>query len=191
MPGTKEKPKLLVHICCIGCGAHAARELAGEYEAGLYFYNPNIYPEAEYLKRLEETVRAARESGLPLVRGAYDHRAWRKMVKGREHDPERGRRCLLCYEDRLQAAAGKAKELGCAAFTTTLTVSPHKDAAAILNIGRRLAAEYGIGFLDRDFKKQDGFKKACELSKELNLYRQGYCGCEYSINPKTQITNPK
>ncbi|MCK5358797.1 MAG: epoxyqueuosine reductase QueH, partial [Elusimicrobiales bacterium] len=111
----------------------------------------------------------------------HNHAAWLEMAKGHENDPERGERCLICYKDRLKRTAAKAKELGFAWFTTTLSVSPHKNAKAIINIGNNLANKFNLKFLDQDFKKQDGFKKACALSKQLNLYRQDYCGCEFSV----------
>ena len=132
-----------------------------------------------------EAKRIAGELELDLITEDYNHVAWLSLVKGHEADPERGGRCRICYNDRLKQTAVKAKELGFSRFTTTLTVSPHKDAKAIITLGNELASKYGLTFLDRDFKKQDGFKKACTLSKELNLYRQEYCGCEFSIRPQT------
>lgn len=175
-----EKPKLLLHICCVGCGAYVAQVLKKEFKISLFFYNPNIWPREEYEKRREEAVRVAEEYKLDLVISDYDHGAWLKKIKGHEHDPEKGARCLICYEDRLQTTARKAQALGFDYFTTTLTVSPHKVAQAIMKSGKELAVSYNVIFLDQDFKKQDGFKKASQLSKELNLYRQNYCGCEFS-----------
>lgn len=177
----KRKPKLLLHICCVGCGVAVMRELKGDYQVTLYFYNPNIFPAEEFNKRLMEAKRIASEFELDLIIEDYDHIAWLELVKGHEKDPERGERCLICYQDRLKRTAAKAKELAFGHFTTTLSVSPHKDAKAIIMLGNELASKYGLKFLDQDFKKQDGFKKACELSKELGLYRQDYCGCEFSF----------
>ncbi|MCK5211445.1 epoxyqueuosine reductase QueH [Candidatus Parcubacteria bacterium] len=177
----KRKSKLLLHICCVGCGVAIMKELKGDYQLTLYFYNPNIFPKEEYNKRLMEAKRIASELGLDLIAEDYNHKSWLKLVRGYEKDPERGERCRICYKDRLKQTAAKAKELGFDSFTTTLTVSPHKDAKAIITLGNDLVNKYSLKFLDQDFKKQDGFKKACALSKELNLYRQEYCGCEFSM----------
>jgi predicted adenine nucleotide alpha hydrolase (AANH) superfamily ATPase len=176
----KGKPKLLLHICCAGCGAYVSSALAEDYNVFLYFYNPNIFPESEYRKRLEEARRIAKKLGLKLIIGEYDHNEWLKLIKGFEGEPERGKRCLLCYRHRLNAAAKLAEDKKIAYFTTTLTVSPHKDAKSISVIGNELTGKYNVFFLDKDFKKRDGFKKSCELSKELGLYRQSFCGCEFS-----------
>ena len=181
MSKEKRKSKLLLHICCVGCGIAIMQELEGDYHVTLYFYNPNIFPKEEFNKRLMEAKRIASEFGLDLITNDYDHEAWLKLVRGHEKDKERGGRCQICYKDRLRHTAVKAKELGFSHFTTTLTVSPHKDAKAIIMLGNDLASKYSLKFLDQDFKKQDGFKKACALSKELNLYRQEYCGCEFSM----------
>ncbi len=122
----------------------------------------------------------ADEYKIRLLVGEYDHKIWLNRIKGHEQDPERGGRCVICCKDRLEKTARKAKRDNYDYFTTTLTVSPHKDAAAISRLGNELARQYGVKFLDRDFKKKDGFKKSCVLSKELGLYRQNYCGCEFS-----------
>ncbi len=174
------KPRLLLHICCGGCGAYVARALGRDFRVSLHYYNPNIWPPEEYEKRLAEVRRIARKVGCKLLVGGYDHSAWLEKIKGLEREPERGRRCLVCYQDRLEATAKKAKEFGFAWFAATLSVSPHKLAGEISRIGRELEIKYGLKFLDRDFKKQDGFKQSLALSKELGLYRQDYCGCEFS-----------
>lgn len=175
------RPKLLLQVCCIGCGAYVSTLLKKDYRITLYFYNPNIFPEAEYHKRLAETRKFAKKLGLKLLVGKYHHQAWLESVKGHEQDPEKGARCVICYRDRLTAVARVAKQLKFQYFASTLTISPHKTAAAISQIGNELSAEYRVKFLDRDFKKQDGFKKSVELSRELGLYRQDYCGCEFSL----------
>ncbi|MFA6106592.1 MAG: epoxyqueuosine reductase QueH [Patescibacteria group bacterium] len=174
------KPKLLLHICCIGCGAFVSQSLKDEFKITLFYYNPNIFPVEEYEKRLEETRRIAKKFRLPLLAGEYDHKKWLKKIKGLEKEPEKGKRCLVCYRDRLTMAARTAKEKGDDFFTSTLTVSPHKDAKAINAIGRKLEKKYKVKFYEADFKKNDGFKKSCALSRELDLYRQDYCGCEFS-----------
>ena len=175
-----KKPKLLLHICCIDCSVYVARHLKKNFRVYLYFYNPNIFPKSEYDKRLIEAKKIAKKFRLKLITGEYDHSEWLKLIKGYEGEPERGKRCLLCYHSRLKAAAKTAEQNGFDYFSTALTVSPHKDAKAISGIGRELLHKYNVKFLDEDFKKQNGFKKSCELSRELGLYRQDYCGCEFS-----------
>jgi predicted adenine nucleotide alpha hydrolase (AANH) superfamily ATPase len=188
------KEKLLLHVCCIGCGAYVMELLKNDCDIILYFYNPNIWPQEEYNKRLEETKRIAEKLGLALIVGEHEHDKWRELVKGHEADPERGERCLICYRARLEAAARVAAGINPTHppfikgannefdyFSSTLSISPHKDAEAINKIGNEAAAMRGIKFLDRDFKKDDGFRKSCQLSKELKLYRQNYCGCEFSV----------
>lgn len=174
------KPKLLLHICCAGCGAYASQILRQDYEVSLFFYNPNIWPAGEYKKRTAEAEKIAREFKLELVKGQYEHDKWLKAVRGHAGDPERGERCLICYKFRLGAAAARAKKLNCDYLTTTLTASPHKNALVINEIGEQAARRYGLKFLNQDLKKQDGFKKSSVLSRELGLYRQNYCGCEFS-----------
>jgi len=178
---TNKKPRLLLHICCIGCGAYIAEELKKNYDIILYFFNPNIFPKEEYERRLEETKKIANKFRLELIIGEYGYEKWLKIVKGLEKEPEGGKRCRACYQYRLKEAAKKAKENNCQIFATTLSISPHKDTRVINEVGSELVSKYGIKFLDKDFKKDDGFKKSCCLSKELRLYRQNYCGCEFSI----------
>lgn len=175
-----KKPKLLLHICCVGCGVYIARLLKEKFRVYLFFYNPNIFPEEEFNKRLEEARKIAKKFNLRLLTEKYEHNFWLEKIKGHEEDRERGERCFVCYEDRLEKTAQIAKESDFKFFTTTLTMSPHKDAKAISKIGKKLEEKYQIKFLDQDFKKQDGFKKSSQLSRELGLYRQNYCGCEFS-----------
>jgi predicted adenine nucleotide alpha hydrolase (AANH) superfamily ATPase len=175
------KPKLLLHICCAGCGAYVSEVLKDDYNVELYYYNPSIFPKEEYYSRQDEVVRVAKQFDLKYHLEDYDHRSWLNKVKGLEAEPEKGRRCYVCYEDRLRQSARFAKENNFTHFTTTLTVSPHKIAEWIFELGLKFAKENNIIFLDKNFKKQDGFKKACELSKEFNLHRQNYCGCEFSM----------
>ncbi|MFH0892675.1 MAG: epoxyqueuosine reductase QueH [Candidatus Falkowbacteria bacterium] len=177
---SSKKPELLLHICCIGCGAYVGKMLDEEYSVSLFFYNPNIYPETEYKKRLEEIERTAKHLSLPLFLGAYGHLSWLESIRGHETDKEKGERCLICYRERLRETARMAEEKKFDLFSTTLTISPHKDAKAISEIGSDLSLKYKVTFLDRDFKKQDGFKRSVALSHELGLYRQNYCGCEFS-----------
>ncbi|MFA6171002.1 MAG: epoxyqueuosine reductase QueH [Patescibacteria group bacterium] len=178
-----KKPKLLLHICCVGCGAFTSRELGKEFQVVLYFSNSNISPKEEHDKRLEEAKKIAKKLKLKLITSPYRHKAWLKKVRGLEKEKERGKRCLVCYKARLKETARAAKKLGFEYFTSTLTISPHKDAKAIMSIGAELEKKHKVKFLARDFKENDGFRKSCVLSKELKLYRQNYCGCEFSIRP--------
>lgn len=176
------KSKLLLHICCAGCGAYISRLLKQNFQVTLYFYNSNIFPKSEHDKRLVETKRIAKEFGLSLIVGGYNHKDWLEKIKGHENDPEKGERCIICYKDRLESTAKIAQKSQFNLFTTTLSISPYKDAKAISQIGNELAVQYNVKFLDKDFKKEDGFKKSVQLSRELGLYRQNYCGCEFSRN---------
>jgi predicted adenine nucleotide alpha hydrolase (AANH) superfamily ATPase len=176
----REKPFLLLHICCVGCGAFVADLLRKEYSVVLFFYNPNIFPKSEYDLRLQETVRVAKKLGLPLLVGDGNHSAWLKKVQGHENDPERGKRCSICYYDRLAKTAHRAKQERIKYFSSTLSVSPHKDAGILSQIGQSIEKESGVKFIDRDFKKNNGYAQSVKLSRDLNLYRQNYCGCEFS-----------
>lgn len=177
----KNKPKLLLHICCIGCGAYVSRVLTEEnFDVVLFFYNPNIFPESEYVRRLETTKKIADKFDLEVIEGEYNHKRWLEKIRGFEKEKERGKRCRICYYDRLEKAAEYASKNNFDYFSSTLTISPHKDARLILAFGEELSGKLSIKFLARDFKKNDGFKKSVSLSKELNLYRQNYCGCEFS-----------
>ncbi len=168
--------KLLLHVCCAPCSTHAIVEMQKEYEVTLLFSNSNIYPKEEYEKRLAEAKKISKIYGLPLVVDEYDHESWLNEIKGLENEPEKGLRCEKCYEYNLSRTATYAIEHGFDSFTTTLTISPHKDSPTIFRIGKRLGS-----FLEKDFKKMDGFQKSTLLSKEHGLYRQDYCGCEFSM----------
>ena len=180
-----ELPKLLLHACCAPCTPHVYDLLSGEYDVRAFFYNPNIFPEEEYNRRLEELRRFCGDKDIPLIEGNYDKEKWAEAIRGLEEEPEGGRRCAKCFEMRLAEVAHRAEAEGCSHFTTTLTVSPHKNAEAINRIGRaigRAAGERaGVEFLEKDFKKKDGYKISCDLSRERGFYRQDYCGCEYSM----------
>lgn len=177
----RRKPKLLLHICCIGCGVSLIDKLSEKFDVYLFFYNPNIFPRQEYKKRLSEIRRVAKLYRLNVIISRATHRHWKKIIKGHENEPERGGRCTICYRDRMTRTALRAKRLGFDAFSTTLSISPHKNYPVIKKIGEELAERTGIAFLDEDFKKNGGFQRSCEISKQLNLYRQDYCGCEFSI----------
>lgn len=177
-------PSLFLHACCAPCSSYCISYLSQYFNITLFYYNPNIYPESEYSHRLLEIKRFLSEfpvkNPVSFIEGEYKPQAFFEMAKGLENEPEGGKRCLLCYELRLREAAVRAAELGADYFTTTLSISPHKNAAKLNEIGERLGEEYGVLHLPSDFKKKEGYKRSIELSKEYNLYRQDYCGCLYS-----------
>lgn len=186
MPARTQKPKLLLHICCAPCATWAFEKLKAEFEVTGYFYDPNIQPQQEYEKRRGEMHRLAAEAGLPLVDGKYEPEAWREAVSGLEDEPEGGRRCRICYDMRLRRAAEHAREHGFEWLATTLTVSPHKWADVINPIGDAICRQFGLRFLAADFKKEGGFQHSLRLSKQHSLYRQDYCGCEFSRRERQQ-----
>lgn len=177
----ENKPKILVHVCCATCAVWAQHLLAKDYDIIFFFYNPGIYPEREYNKRLLDVKRLAARKDVKLILEKHDHRRWRNMVRSHESDPEGGMRCLACYRDRLEKTARRAIDFSIPFFTSTLTTSPHKKSKEINQIGEEIGKKYGVDFLERDFKKKNGFKRSIELSKKFNFYRQNYCGCEFSI----------
>ena len=173
--------KLLLHVCCAPCSPHVIELLQKEFDLIAFFYNPNIHPQEEYERRLAEVERYCRERTIVLVKGEYDTERWFSSVKGMEEQKEGGDRCDICYRLRLEKTALTARMHAIGYFATTLTVSPYKKALVINRIGRDAGEQYARVFYEADFKKQDGFKKSCELSKQYNFYRQTYCGCIYSI----------
>ncbi len=177
----KKRAKLLLHVCCAPCTTATVERLRDEYDVTAFFYNPNIFPKEEYDRRLAETTRFCEAIGLPLEIGAYDPDTWLARTRGLQDEPEGGRRCRVCFGLRLRVAASYARGNGFDALATTLTISPHKDAATINELGELIGAEAGIEFLARDFKKRDGFRRSVELSHQHGLYRQDYCGCAASI----------
>ena len=177
-----ERPLLLLHACCAPCSSHTLTVLDRYFRIMLYFCNPNIAPQEEFDFRLAELKRLVCEMGLdiPVIEEEYDSAPFYELAKGLEELPERGERCKKCIAFRLRKAGAKAKELGCEMFTTTLTISPHKDCAFINECGAQIQDECGVPYLFSDFKKHDGYKHSIELSKQYGLYRQNYCGCVYS-----------
>lgn len=177
-------PKLLLHSCCAPCSSYCLSYLATYFEITVFYYNPNISPADEYRKRVEEQKRLINE--LPVVHkvsfveGKYNPDCFTDMAKGMEKLPEGGERCFACYELRQREAAIFAKNNGYDFFTTTLSISPHKNAQKLNEIGLKLQEEYGVRYLVSDFKKKGGYQESIRLSKEYNLYRQNYCGCIYS-----------
>lgn len=175
------KPTLLLHSCCAPCSTRALSVLKDVFLVTVFYYNPSIYPSEEYFKRLEEQKKLCQILDIPLICGEYDTQSFYQKVSGREGDREGGERCKICLSDRLAVTAKKAKENGFEYFTTTLTTSPLKNAKFINETGELLSKEYAVKFLPCDFKKQDGYLESIRLSKEYSLYRQNYCGCEFSI----------
>jgi len=174
--------RIVLHICCGVCAAGAVDRLSLErHEILGLFYNPNIHPEQEYRRRLEAANKVAKKLNFPLTACPYVPEDWFREVSGLENEPEGGRRCEVCFRIRLEKTYLYMKNEGCDAFTTTLTVSPHKSADVVNRIGWEVG---GDRFLARDFKKNEGFRRAIELSKSWSLYRQNYCGCIYSMGGK-------
>lgn len=177
-------PSLLLHSCCAPCSSYVLEYLSQFFHITIYFYNPNISYEEEYQRRIEEQIRLI--GSLPVKnpiqfrQGIYEPERFYELSKGLEACPEGGERCFLCYEQRLEETAKLAKAEGFDYFTTTLSISPHKNAARLNEIGERLSGKYGTPYLGADFKKKNGYKRSIELSREYQLYRQDYCGCIYS-----------
>lgn len=180
-PSNHPRPPLLLHVCCGPCATAVVEQLAGDYDLTLYWFNPNIQPEEEFQRRLQAARQFAEHLGLTLQVQTGGEEDFGKLARGLAELPEGGERCRRCYELRLRKAMQAAKEQGVPLVAATLTISPHKPAESINEIGRRLAEELGVEFLEADFKQKGGFQRSVELSKELGLYRQKYCGCLFSI----------
>jgi len=185
----KEKnitPTLLLHSCCAPCSSYVIEYLSEYFKITILYYNPNISPQEEYEKRKEEQIRLINsiptKNKVNIMDCDYDNDLYEKTIKGLEKEPERGSRCTKCFELRLNKTANLAKENKYDYFGTTLTVSPYKNANLLNEIGKYLEQKYNITYLYSDFKKNNGYKRSIELSKEYNLYRQNYCGCKYSKN---------
>ena len=180
----KSVPKILLHSCCGPCSTECITRLTKYFDITVLYYNPNIEPQEEYEKRKQEQIRFIKEfkpiNNLDFMDCDYDNASFERMTEGLEKEPEGGKRCHKCYELRLKKTANIAKEKGYDFFGTTLTVSPYKNSQIINEIGQKISKETNVEFLYSDFKKEDGYKKSIELSKEYNLYRQNYCGCHYS-----------
>lgn len=189
----KEVPSLLLHSCCAPCSSYCIACLAEFFEVTVFYYNPNIYPAEEYAMRVEEQGRFVREfptkHPVHFVEGKYDAARFYEMASGMEELPEGGERCFACYELRLRETAEYALSHSFDFFTTTLSISPLKNAAKLNEIGAKLEREYGVRYLFSDFKKKDGYRKSTEISREYQMYRQYYCGCVYSKRDRDrQIT---
>ena len=178
------RPKLLLHSCCGPCSSSVIELLTKYFDIDVLYYNPNIYPESEFIKRKEEQEKLLKKLGknINFIEGKYDYNLYKETIKGLENEVEGGPRCKVCINMRMEETAKYAKEKGYDFFTTTLSVSPHKNSKMINEIGYDLQDKYNIPYLYSDFKKKDGYKRSIILSKEYDLYRQDYCGCEYSLN---------
>ncbi len=178
------KKRLLLHSCCGPCSSYVITYLTKFFDITILYYNPNIFPYDEYLKRKEEQIRLINEvdteNSLDIIDCDYDNDLYEKLIKGLEQEPERGKRCNVCYLMRLDKTAAIAKENGYDFFCTTLSVSPYKNANLINEYGSSLEDKYRVRWLYSDFKKKDGYKQSILLSQKYNLYRQNYCGCVYS-----------
>lgn len=181
-------PSLLLHSCCAPCSSYCLEYLSEYFNITVFYYNPNISPESEYRKRVEEQKRFISafpaKNPINFIEGDYEPSVYYNAVKGYEKEPEGGKRCFICYELRLREAALIAKKGGFDYFTTTLSISPLKNADKLNEIGKRISEELSVPYLFSDFKKRNGYKRSIELSKEYDLYRQNFCGCVYS-KPQT------
>lgn len=182
------KPRILLHSCCAPCSTAVIERLKDNYEIVILYYNPNIYPEEEYLKRKNEEIKyinhlneTDKDIKISMLDADYESEKFYEATKGYENEREGGARCAICFKLRLEKTAKLAKENGFDLFGTTLTVSPHKNAELINSIGLAIERETGVKFLVSNFKKQDGYKLSIELSKQNNIYRQNYCGCEFAL----------
>ncbi|MCF7944618.1 MAG: epoxyqueuosine reductase QueH [Spirochaetia bacterium] len=209
-PPVEEGTQILLHTCCGPCGSASIERLKHlGYSVTLFFSNSNIFPESEYKKRADYAVKLARYFEVPIIIDSWDHAEWLQAVKGFEKEPEGGKRCELCFAFNLKRTILKAREIGISKFSTTLTISPHKNSEKIFSLAESLekllsegtnqnftegmfAADKGpadidkntlarIHFIPENFKKKEGYKRSIELSRELELYRQNYCGCEFSM----------
>lgn len=182
--------KILLHICCAPCSTYPAVLLREQgYEVTGFFYNPNIYPISEMKKREEEAKRFFDEMSMKFVSDISESEIsmWYRMTERLKDRREGDIRCNVCFAIRLNRSAKEAIKYGIEIFTTTLTIAPMKDSKRIFRIGRMVAKRYNLKFLEEDFKKRDGFKKSCQMSKEFGLYRQNYCGCEYSYKERFSV----
>lgn len=179
-----EVPDLFLHSCCGPCSSYVFEYLSEYFNITDFFYNPNIFPEEEYQKRVNEIKKLIENQPhkheVKFTEGKYDPERFFEIAKGLEKAPEGGERCRKCFELRLRETAKEAKRLGFNLVTTTLTISPLKNADVLNEIGERVCREEGVTWLPSDFKKKGGYQRSIELSKEYDLYRQNYCGCVFS-----------
>lgn len=188
-----EAPSVMLHSCCAPCSSYCIEYLAQFFRVTVFYYNPNIYPDEEYYHRVKEQQRFialfvadSKKAGkniypVEFIEGDYEKAAFYEIAKGLENEPEKGARCLKCYDLRLRKTAEQAKQRHFDYFCTTLSISPMKDSQVLNGVGEKVSAELGVKWLYSDFKKNQGYLRSCEISKEYNMYRQNYCGCVYSV----------
>ncbi|MDD6920701.1 MAG: epoxyqueuosine reductase QueH [Eubacteriales bacterium] len=178
----REKKKILLHSCCGVCANGVINQLKDDYDVTIFFYNPNITDEDEYLRRKTAQLDALSkwDENIDFVEGIYNTADFFEAVKGYETKEEGEGRCSICFKMRLEETAKKAKALGFDLFSTTLTVSPHKSFEKISKIGNKVSRDLKVDYLDGNFKKNNGFKNSMDISKQMGIYRQNYCGCEFS-----------
>ena len=179
-------PSLFLHSCCAPCSSYCIEYLSQYFHVTVFYYNPNIYPDEEYYHRVKEQQEFIKKFPtkypVKFIEGDFEkERFYKEVAAGLEDEPERGRRCVKCFDLRLRETAKRAKAEGFDYFCTTLTISPMKDAVLLNELGAKIGDEEGISFLPSDFKKKNGYLRSCEISKEYNMYRQDYCGCEFSM----------
>ena len=188
-------PRLLLHSCCAPCSSYVLEYLSDYFEITVFYYNPNIFPESEYTKRILEQQMLIQDMNVKhpvsFLAGSYERERFYEIAKGLEHLKEGGDRCFKCYELRLEEAAKIATEGEFDYFTTTLSISPMKNAEKLNEIGNKVGVTYGVSYLQSDFKKKNGYKRSIEISKEFGLYRQDYCGCEFSFRDRQREKKEK
>ena len=188
-------PKLLLHSCCAPCSSYVLEYLSEYFQITVFYYNPNIYPPEEFSKREIEQKRFIEKlsvkNPIGFISGEFEDEKFYEMAKGMENEKEGGQRCRKCYALRLEKTAKLAKEMGFDYFTTTLSISPHKDSAVLNEVGDEISKKYGVKYLFSDFKKKGGYKRSCELSQEYGMYRQDYCGCVFSARDRRANDNGK
>lgn len=181
-------PSLLLHSCCAPCSSYVLEYLSRYFKITVFYYNPNIYPEEEFYKRRSEQERFISQlpakNPISFIGTEHMSEEFYKAVKGLEHIREGGERCFACYRLRLEESAIAARDMGADYFTTTLSISPMKNAQKLNEIGGELGEKYGVKYLFSDFKKKNGYKRSTELSKEYGIYRQNYCGCVFSLRER-------
>ena len=191
--GMDGEKTLLLHCCCAPCSSYVLEYLHEYFKITVFFYNPNISEEDEYEKRKKELIRyidsVSYGNEIAWLDADHEPDKFRQLAEGLESEPERGRRCVKCFELRLEETVKRAADGEYDYFCTTLSISPHKNADLLMQLGEELGSRYGISYLPSDFKKKNGYKRSIELSKEYDLYRQDYCGCIYSKNLKQEEVN--
>lgn len=188
-------PTLLLHSCCGPCSTYVLEYLSNYFKISVLYYNPNIYPSEEYFFREEEQKQLIKKMNpkyeIGFIPSKYDPREYHKAIDGHQKEKEGGKRCELCFDLRLKQAGNVAKKMNFDYFTTTLSISPHKNSQLLNEIGKRISEEVGVGYLYSDFKKKNGFKRSVELTEEYDMYRQDYCGCVFSLHEMKQKQKEK